>query len=208
MARRRTTQKTSAPKWQPKEKASNDDERKPPTIMRELLQGKQVINRDFETTIEEFEKRIKLILRPGEMKARLEYYRKEAESKLPPPPRPEPLIKVKRNLHSPFLGEALEYMREFHRKHSANDLYGLPKACQDTINLVLTCPDVERIIQKTSDLGLKTRFQHLREARVLGFDVDPYINIDVVELYGTILKSFLPSPSSALRPTKRNMSHD
>ena len=59
-------------------------------------------------------------------------------------------------------------MREFHKTHSANDLYGLPKACQDTIDLVLTCPDAERIIQKNSDPGLKARFQHIREARVLG----------------------------------------
>ncbi|KAB2602749.1 hypothetical protein D8674_003754 [Pyrus ussuriensis x Pyrus communis] len=52
---------------------------------------------------------------------------------------------------------ALEYMREFHKKHSANDLYGLPKACQDTIDLILTCPNIKQIIQKTSDSGLKAR---------------------------------------------------
>ncbi|KAM2081257.1 hypothetical protein ACFX1T_034921 [Malus domestica] len=73
-------------------------------------------------------------------------------------------------------------MREFHKKHSANDLYGLPKTCQDTIDLFLTCPDVERIIQKTSDPGLKARFQHIREAQVLGFEVDPYTDIDVADL--------------------------
>ncbi|KAM2989391.1 hypothetical protein FF2_003381 [Malus domestica] len=73
-------------------------------------------------------------------------------------------------------------MREFHKKHSANDLYGLPKACQDTIDLVLTCPDAERIIKKTSDPGLKARFQHIRETRVLGFEVDPYIDIDAADL--------------------------
>ena len=72
-------------------------------------------------------------------------------------------------------------MREFHKKHSANDLYGLPKACQDTIDLVLTCPDAERIIQKTSDPGLKAGFQHIREARVLGFEVDPYTDIDAAD---------------------------
>ena len=101
------------------------------------------------------------------MKARFEHFKKEAEDKLPPLPVREPFIKVRRNLHPPFLGEALQYMREFHKKHSANDLYGLPKACQDTIDLVRTCPDAERIIQKNSDLGLKARFQHIREARVL-----------------------------------------
>ncbi|KAM1980458.1 hypothetical protein ACFX15_037070 [Malus domestica] len=116
------------------------------------------------------------------MKARLEHFRQEAESKLAPPAIQEPLIKIRRNLHPPFLGEALEYMREFHKKHSANDLYGLPKACQDTIDLVLTYPDAERIIQKTSDPGLKARFQHIREARVLGFEVDPYTDIDAADL--------------------------
>ncbi|KAM2147393.1 hypothetical protein ACFX1Q_004149 [Malus domestica] len=73
-------------------------------------------------------------------------------------------------------------MQEFHKHHSANDLYGLPKACQDTIDLVLTCPDVERIIQKTSEPGLKARFQHIREGRVLGFEVDPYTDIDAADL--------------------------
>ena len=110
MARRQAAQETSAPKWKLKEKASNDDEQQPPTIMTELLHGKQVVDSDFETTIEESEKRIKLLLRLGEMKACLEYFRKEAESELPPLSIQEPLIKVRRNLHPPFLGEALEYM--------------------------------------------------------------------------------------------------
>ncbi|KAM1216865.1 hypothetical protein ACFX2J_013097 [Malus domestica] len=129
--------------------------------MTELVQGKRLVNRDVETLFEEADKRIKLLLRPGEMKAHFEHFKKEVESKLSPPTTQEPLIKIRRNLHPPFLGEALEYMREFHKKHSANDLYGLPKACQDTIDLVLTNPDAERIIQKTSDLGLKARFQHI-----------------------------------------------
>ena len=59
--------------------------------MAELLQGKKAIDRDFETTIEESEKRIKLLLRPGEMKARFEHFRKEAESKLPPLPPQKPM---------------------------------------------------------------------------------------------------------------------
>ncbi|KAM1957566.1 hypothetical protein ACFX15_003055 [Malus domestica] len=150
--------------------------------MTELVQGKRLVNRDIETTFEEADKQIKLLLRPGEMKARLEHFRQEAENKLAPPAIQEPLIKIRRNLHPPLLGEALEYMREFHKKHSANDLYGLPKACQDTIDLVLICPDAERIIQKTSDPGLKARFQHIREARVLGFEVDPYTDIDAANL--------------------------
>ncbi|KAM2146607.1 hypothetical protein ACFX1Q_003446 [Malus domestica] len=79
-----------------------------------------------------------------------------------------------------------DYYMQFHKKHSSNDLYGLPKACQDTIDLVLTCPDAERIIQKTSDPGLKARFQHIREARVLGFEVDPYTDIDAVDLHFSI----------------------
>ena len=58
----------------------------------------------------------------------------------------------------------------------------MPKACQDTIDLVLTCPDAERIIQKNSDLGLKARFQHIREARVLAFTVDPFTDINPGEL--------------------------
>ncbi|KAM2064635.1 hypothetical protein EV2_028544 [Malus domestica] len=150
--------------------------------MTELVQGKRLANRNFETTFEEADKRIKLLLQPGEMKACLEHFKQKAESKLPPLTPQEPLIKIRRNLHPPFLGEALEYMLEFHKKHSANDLYGLPKACQDTIDLVLTCPDAERIIQKTSDPGLKDRFQHIREARVLSFEVDLYTDIDAAYL--------------------------
>ncbi|KAM1915683.1 hypothetical protein ACFX13_035502 [Malus domestica] len=96
--------------------------------MAELLREKKAADCDFETTIEESEKRIKLILRPIEMKARFEHFRKEAESKLYPFTPQEPLIRIWRNLHLPFLGESLEYMREFHKKHSTNDLYGLPKA--------------------------------------------------------------------------------
>ncbi|KAM1033240.1 hypothetical protein ACFX2C_036810 [Malus domestica] len=182
MARRQAAQTTSVPKWRPNETVANSDERPSPTIMTELVHGKRLVNQDVETTFEEADKRIKLLLQPGEMKARLEHFRREAESKLSPPITQEPLIKIRQNLHPPFLGEALEYMREFHKKHSANDLYGLPKACQDTIDLVLTCPDAERIIQKTSDPGLKARFQHIREARVLGFEVDPYTDIDAADL--------------------------
>ncbi|KAM1794527.1 hypothetical protein ACFX11_034992 [Malus domestica] len=151
--------------------------------MIELVQGKWLVNRDVETTFEEADKQIKLLLRPGEMNARFEHFRQEAESKLPPPTTQAPLIKIRRNLHPPFLGEALEYMREFHKKHSTNDLSGLPKACQDTIDLVLTCPDAERIIQKTLDPGLKARFQHIRETRVLGFRIDPYADIDATDLH-------------------------
>ncbi|KAM1179154.1 hypothetical protein ACFX2G_018760 [Malus domestica] len=182
MAHRRAAQETSVPKWRPNDTMATDDERPPPAIMTELAQGRRLVDQDVETTFEEADKRIKLLLRPGEMKARLEHFRQEVESKLAPPAIQGPLIKIRWNLHPPFLGEALEYMREFHKKHSANDLYGLPKACQDTIDLVLTCPDVERIIQKTSDPGLKARFQHIREARVLGFEVDPYTDIDAADL--------------------------
>lgn len=160
----------------------SEDDRQPLAIMAELLQGKRMIDRDFETTIEESEKRIKLFLWPREMKAHLEHFWKEVESKLPLLPTQEPLIKVRRNLHPPFLSEALEYMREFHKKHSMNDLYGLPKACQDNIGLVLTCPNAERVIQKTLDTGMKARFQHIHEAQVLDFDVDLYIDIDTAEL--------------------------
>ncbi|KAM2620250.1 hypothetical protein TB1_036299 [Malus domestica] len=182
LARRRAAEETSAPKWRPNDTAAIDDERPPPAIMTELAQEKRLVDQDIETTFEEADKRIKLLIRPGEMRARLEHFRREAESKLSPPVIQEPLVRIRRNLHPPFLGEFLEYMLEFHKKHSANDLYGLPKACQDTIDLVLTCPDAERIIQKTSDPGLKARFQHIREARVLGFEVDPYTDIDTADL--------------------------
>ncbi|KAM2670743.1 hypothetical protein EV1_006639 [Malus domestica] len=150
MAHRQAAQETSVPQWRPKDTIVTDDERPPPAIMTELVQGKRLVNRDVETTFEEADKWIKLLLRPGEMKARLEHFRQEAESKLASPAIQEPLIKIRRNLHPPFLGEALEYMREFHKKHSANDLYGLPK--------------------------------HIREARVLGFEVDPYTDIDAADL--------------------------
>ena len=185
MARRQAAQEasaTSSRQWQPKEKDADDDTQQTPTIMRELAQGKQQADQALITTFEEAEKRIKLLIRPGEMKARLEHFKAAAEDKLPPLPANEPLIKVRRNLHPPFVGEALQYMREFHKTHSANDLYGLPKACQDTIDLVLTCPDAERIIQANSDPGMKARFQHIREARVLGFSVEPYTDIDSSEL--------------------------
>ena len=133
------------------------------------LQGQKETNRDFETTIEAAEKRIKLLLRPGEMKAHFKQFKKEAESQLPPLPLKEPLIRVRRNLHPPFLGESLEYMKEFHKKYSANNLYGLPKACQEALDLALTYPDAGQIIQKTTDLAMKTRFQYIRKARVLDF---------------------------------------
>ena len=88
----------------------------------------------------------------------------------------------------------------------------LPKACHDTIDLILTCPDGERIIQKNLDPGLKARFQHICEARVLSFDVDPiywyrpdwasFFLLKISSIYDTISKSFHPFLSSALRPTK------
>lgn len=89
---------------------SKENDRQTLAIMTELLQEKKVIDHDFETEIEEFEKRIKTLLRPGEMKACFKHFGKEAGSKLPPLPPQEPLIKVKRNRHPPFFGEALEYM--------------------------------------------------------------------------------------------------
>ncbi|KAM1898341.1 hypothetical protein ACFX14_032707 [Malus domestica] len=110
------------------------------------LQGQKETNWDFETTIEAAEKRIKLLLRPGEMKARFEQFKKVVESQQFPLPLKEPLIKVQWNLHLLFLDESLEYMKEFHKKYSANDLYELPKACQETLDMALTCPDAEQII--------------------------------------------------------------
>ncbi|KAB2617461.1 hypothetical protein D8674_013330 [Pyrus ussuriensis x Pyrus communis] len=78
----------------------------------------------------------------------------------------EKLLRTERPRQTPTTAApSQKYMQEFHKKHSANDLYGLPKACQDILNLILTCPDAERIIQKVSDLGKKARFQHIHEAR-------------------------------------------
>ncbi|KAM2724731.1 hypothetical protein EV1_027519 [Malus domestica] len=116
------------------------------------------------------------------MKASFEQFKKKAESQLSTLPLKEPLIRVRQNLYPPFLGESLEYIKEFHKKYSANDLYGLPKACQEALDLALTYPDAEQNIQKTTDPAMKARFQHIREAKVLGFKVDPYTNIDIVEL--------------------------
>lgn len=95
--------------------------------MTELLQGKKAIYYDLETMIEESEKQIKLLIQLGEIKARLEHFREEAESKLPPLTPQEPLIKMRLNLHLPFLSEALKYMQEFYNKYLANDLYVLPR---------------------------------------------------------------------------------
>ncbi|KAM1114306.1 hypothetical protein ACFX2B_046314 [Malus domestica] len=80
------------------------------------------------------------------MKARFEQFRKEVESQLSLLPPKEPLIRVRRNLYPQFLGESLKYMKEFQKKYSANDLYGLPKVCQEALDLALTCPDSEQII--------------------------------------------------------------
>ncbi|KAM1131885.1 hypothetical protein ACFX19_047054 [Malus domestica] len=182
MAQRQAAQVILTIKWQPKKATGRDDDQRTPTIMAKLLQEKKVVDRDFETTIEKSEKCIKLFLQPGEMKDRFEHFRKEAESKFPPLPQYVSLIKVWRNLHPPFLGESLEYMHKFHKEHSANDLYSLTKACQDALDLTLNCPDAEQIIQKTTDPELKARLQHIREAKVLGFEVDPYTDIDIAEL--------------------------
>ncbi|KAM2936423.1 hypothetical protein COP2_034025 [Malus domestica] len=74
IAYRQVAQVTPATKWQPKETMDNEDDRQPPKIMDELLQGKKVIDHDFETTIEESKKKIKLLFLPREMKARLEHF--------------------------------------------------------------------------------------------------------------------------------------
>ena len=79
LARRQAAQETSAAsshKWQPKEKVGDNDNRQTPAIMRELAQGKQPVDHALITTFEEAEKRIKLLIRPGEMKARLEHFKK------------------------------------------------------------------------------------------------------------------------------------
>ncbi|KAM1569509.1 hypothetical protein ACFX10_034622 [Malus domestica] len=67
----------------------------------------------------------------------------------------KPSVRWRLDFDAPFYNE--DYYAQFHKKHSGNDLYGLQKACQDTIDLFLTCLDAERIIQKTSDPGLKAR---------------------------------------------------
>ncbi|KAM1743403.1 hypothetical protein ACFX12_013297 [Malus domestica] len=79
MARLQAAQTVSATKWQLKETVGNGDDRPTPTIMAKL-QGQKETNRDYETTIEEFKKRIKLLLQPREMKACFEQFKKEAEN--------------------------------------------------------------------------------------------------------------------------------
>ncbi|KAM1145756.1 hypothetical protein COP2_038853 [Malus domestica] len=54
--------------------------------------------------------------------------------------------------------------------------------CQDTLDLVLACPDAGHIIQKTLDPGMKARYQDIREARVLSFTVNLYTDIVTAEL--------------------------
>ncbi|KAM2277153.1 hypothetical protein ACFXTI_035487 [Malus domestica] len=157
MGRRQEAQTVSATRWQLKEAVESGDDRPTPTIMA-VLQGQKETNRDYETTIKEFEKRIKLLIQPKEIKAHFEQFQKDAESQLSPLPLKESLIRVRRNLHHLFLGQSLEYMKEFHKKYFANDLYGLPKACQEALDLALTCPDTEQIIQKTTNPAMKATF--------------------------------------------------
>ncbi|KAM1262880.1 hypothetical protein ACFX2G_028566 [Malus domestica] len=73
MARRQAVQAILTTKWQPKKATGSYDARRTPTIMAELLQAKKAVDHDFETTIEESEKCIKLLLRPGEMNNQAEY---------------------------------------------------------------------------------------------------------------------------------------
>ncbi|XP_050136130.1 uncharacterized protein LOC126611831 [Malus sylvestris] len=61
-------------------------------------------------------------------------------------------------------------------------LTSLPKTCQEALDLALTCPDAEQIIQKTTDPAMKAKFQHICEARVLDFEVNPYTDLDTTEL--------------------------
>ncbi|KAM1416750.1 hypothetical protein ACFX2I_008249 [Malus domestica] len=77
------SQKTFKPP-EPRDQLATDDERPPPAIMTELAQGKRLVDQDVDTMFKEADKRIKLLIRPGEMKARLEHFRQEAESKLSP----------------------------------------------------------------------------------------------------------------------------
>lgn len=87
------------------------------------------------------------------MKACIGPFKKEAECKLPSLQPQEPLIKVPTNRHPPLFGAALEYMPEFHKQNLINNLYSLPKVCEESLDLVLIGSDTEQIIQKWSDLG-------------------------------------------------------
>lgn len=74
-------------------------------------------------------------------------------------------------------------MIEFYKKYSAHDLYGFPKECQDCIDLALTSPTAEEAMtQKNFDLAILSKFQHIHEAKVLGFVVEPYVNINIKKL--------------------------
>ncbi|KAM1670164.1 hypothetical protein PS1_044197 [Malus domestica] len=86
MGHRRVAQETSIPKWRPKETVANNDERPSPMIMTELVPGKWLVNRDVEITFEEADKRIKLLLRPGEMTARFEHFRQKLKANCPRQP--------------------------------------------------------------------------------------------------------------------------
>lgn len=40
----------------------------------------------------------------------------------------------------------------------------------------------KHIIQRLSDLAMKVRFKHIRKSDVLGFEVEPYFDIDLAKL--------------------------
>lgn len=73
-------------------------------------------------------------------------------------------------------------MQEFNKKYWANDLYGLPKEFQESVDFALTSSAAEQIIDRHSEPGMKARFQHIREAKVLGFIVEPYTDIGPTKL--------------------------
>ncbi|KAM0989207.1 hypothetical protein ACFX2A_013291 [Malus domestica] len=74
-------------------------------------------------------------------------------------------------------------MWELHKKYLSNDLYSLPKACQESLDLALTRPNTKQIIQKWFDLGMKARFQHIHETNVLDFNMDLYTDMDPANYY-------------------------
>lgn len=65
------------PKWQPKYISQENPTPTVLTVLTNVLEGKKPDIITLEIEIEESEKQIKLLLRPGELKARIEHFRKK-----------------------------------------------------------------------------------------------------------------------------------
>lgn len=78
-------------------------------------------------------------------------------------------IDVYRGKDPPFSPAGLAFLEEFHKRHSAIDLYGMVPEYQEIVDLVLATPEAEDIlIIKESDPVVKALYQANREARAKG----------------------------------------